>query len=176
MRQLHLEILRLTFSAVVLFWAFLNLHFSVPKCTQTSLKILPYHKIIYKAQLPFFHSIHYNYAPSTFINSWKINSDRDTQHELRNANDYQIPPAKLTFFTRFPLHTLPKTWNSAGIITCYSNPTTFKIALNDELLNGNKFNRVQLPLPTPHPTSPLTTDPQSPYKFKYPNSQSIIPH
>ena len=98
-------------------------------------------------------------------NSWKINSDRDTQHEFRNANDYQIPPAKLTFFTRFPLHTLPKTRNNAGIITCYSNPTTFKIALYDELLNGNEFNRVHLPLPTPHPTSPLTTDPQSPYKF-----------
>ena len=73
-----------------------------------------------------------------FLEEEKKISDRDTQHELRNANDYQIPPAKLTFFTRFPLHTLPKTRNNAGIISCYSNPTTFKIALYDELLNGNK--------------------------------------
>ena len=72
----------------------------------SSLKILPYHKIIYKAQLLFFHSIHHNYAPSTFINSWKKNSDRNTYHELRNANEYQIPPERLTFFTRFPLYTL----------------------------------------------------------------------
>ena len=110
----------------------------------TSLKILTYHNIIYKAQLLFFHSIHFNYAPSTFTNSWKKNLDRNTQHELRNANEYQIPLARLTMFTRFPLYTLPKTWNNAGIITCYSNPTTFKIALNDELLHGNEINRVQL--------------------------------
>ena len=119
----------------------------------SSLKILPYHKIIYKAQLTFFHSIHYNYAHPTFTNSWKKNSERNTQHELRNANEYQIPPAKLSMFTRFPLYTLPLTWNNAGIITCYSNPTTFKIALNKELLNGTEKNRFQLPLP-PIPPSP----------------------
>ena len=115
----------------------------------SQLKILPYHKIIYKAQLLFFHSIHYNYASSTFINSWIKNSERNTQHELRNANEYQIPLAKLSFFTRFPLYTLPKTWNNAGIVTCYSNPTTFKIALNEELLQGNEINRIQIPLPQP---------------------------
>ena len=77
------------------------------------------------------------------------NSERNTQHELRNANEYQIPLAKLSFFTRFPLYTLPKTWNNAGIVTCYSNPTTFKIALNEELLQGNEINRIQIPLPQP---------------------------
>ena len=46
----------------------------------------------------------------------------------------------LHFLLDFPLHTLPKTWNNAGIITGYSNPTTFKIALNDELLYGNEIN------------------------------------
>ena len=122
----------------------------------SSLKILPYHKIIYKAQLIFFHSIHYNYAHPTFTNSWKKNSERNTQHELRNSNEYQIPPAKLSMFTRFPLYTLPTNWNSAGIITCYNNPTTFKIALNDELLNGTDNNRIQLPLPpTPLPPNPF---------------------
>ena len=77
------------------------------------------------------------------------NSERNTQHELRNANEYQIPLAKLSVFTRFPLYTLPKTWNNAGIVTCYSNPTTFKIALNEELLQGNEINRIQIPLPQP---------------------------
>ena len=70
----------------------------------TSLKILTYHNIIYKAQLLFFHSIHFNYAPSTFTNSWKKNLDRNTQHELRNANEYEVPLARLTMFTRFGSH------------------------------------------------------------------------
>ena len=70
----------------------------------TSLKILPYHKIIYKSQLLFFHSIHYKYAPSSFTTTWQKNSDRNPSYALRNANDYFVPPAKLTFFERFPLH------------------------------------------------------------------------
>ena len=60
-------------------------------------------------------------------------------------------PAKLAFFTRFPLYTLPKIWNNAGLITLYKNPTTFKIVLNEELQSGDETNRTHLPLPPPLP-------------------------
>ena len=43
----------------------------------STLQILPYHKIIYKSQLMFFHSIHNRYAPSTFSNTWQTNSSRN---------------------------------------------------------------------------------------------------
>ena len=102
------------------------------------LKILPYKKIIYKQQLLFFHSIHNKNAPSSFANIWIKNSDRNVPHHLRNSDDFYVPPANLTFFTRFPLYTLPKTWNNAGLITLYNNPTTFKIAVNEELLSGDE--------------------------------------
>ena len=59
-----------------------------------SLKILSYHKIIYKAQLTFFHSIHNKYAPTSFSTTWKTNSERIPTYELRNAANYCVPPAK----------------------------------------------------------------------------------
>ena len=74
---------------------------------------------------------------------------------------YFVPPANLTFFERFPLHTLPKTWNNAGNITLYQNLTTFKIALNVDLLNDNEaiippfLNPPITPPPHPLPSYPL---------------------
>ena len=118
------------------------------------LKILPYQKIFDKQQLVFFHSIYNNYAPSSFANNWIKNSDRNVPHHLRNSDDYYVPPAKLAFFTRFPLYTLPKIWNNAGLITLYKNPTTFKIVLNEELQSGDETNRTHLPLPPPPPPQP----------------------
>ena len=111
---------------------------------------------IYLTYICVYHIHFYIYLPNSI---WMKNSERNTQHELRNANEYQIPLAKLSFFTRFPLYTLPKTWNNAGIVTCYSNPTTFKIALNEELLLGNEINRIQIPLPPPSPPPPPSNPP-----------------
>ena len=87
----------------------------------TSLKILPYHKIIYKAQLTFFHSIHNKYAPTIFSSTWQLNSERNAAYDLRNATSYIVPPANFAFFERSPLHTLPKVWNNAGIVTLQDN-------------------------------------------------------
>ena len=88
----------------------------------------------------FFHSIHNRYAPSTFSNTWQTNSSRNPAYSLRNADAFFVPPANLTFFERFPLHTLPKIWNTAGNITLYRNLTTFKMALNFDLLTDNEAN------------------------------------
>ena len=127
----------------------------------SSLKILPYHKIIYQSQLTFFHSIHNKYAPSSFNNVWQTNSERNPTYSLRNANEYFVPPANLTFFERFPLHTLPKTWNNAGNITLYKNLTTFKIALNFDLLNDNEAI-----IPPEPPNNPISCSPIQYFKIK----------
>ena len=127
----------------------------------SSLKILPYHKIIYKAQMTFFHSFHNKYAPTSFSSNWQLNSDRNPAYELRNATNYFVPPAKYSFFERSPLHLLPKVWNNAGTITLYDNPTTFKIALNDDLLDKNEEIRLNIPLPPTQPPLPHTPPPST---------------
>ena len=82
-----------------------------------SLSYQEYHKIIYKAQLTFFHSIHNKYAPTTFSPIWQFNSETNPAYQLRNAANYFVPPANFAFFERSPLHVLPKVWNNAGTIT-----------------------------------------------------------
>ena len=77
----------------------------------SSLKILPYHKIIYKAQLTFFHSIHKKYAPkppTTFSSTLQLNSERNPANKLRYAASYFVPPANFAFFEGSPLHVLPR--------------------------------------------------------------------
>jgi len=90
-------------------------------------KILPLEKILLQAKLHFMHSIHYSYAPPSLLHSWPKNTVRNIDHDLRNQNDYIVPRANLTFFTKFPLYTFPLAWNSAGIFSFYNNTTTFKI-------------------------------------------------
>ena len=129
-------------------------------------KILPLNKIILQAKLHLMHSIHYNYAPPTLKYMCQKNSARAISHNLRNQDDYTIPRANYTFFTRFPLFTLPTAWNSAGIVTFYNNTTTFKIALLNELHESNESCVLNQPLPIPnlplpsqsqqHPPPPLS--------------------
>ena len=108
-------------------------HFSL------QLKILLYQKIIYKQQLTFVHSIHNNYAPSSFSNTWTKNSDRNVQHHLRNANDYHVPPANLSFFSRFPFHTLQKHGTVLDIVMGQCSTQTWKKLSKITLQNHRKL-------------------------------------
>ena len=93
------------------------------------------------------HSIYYNYALPTFANSWKKNTERNIEHSLRNENAFTVPKVNLSFFKRFPLYTFPNTWNEAGDLKFYQNPTTFKIQLRYTLHNPLPA----LPLTPPFP-------------------------
>ena len=93
-------------------------------------KILPLNKIILQAKLHLMHSIHYNYAPPTLKYMCQKNSSRAISHNLRNQDDYTIPRANYTFFTRFPLYTLPIAWNSAGIVTFYIQHSKLPFLMN----------------------------------------------
>ena len=102
------------------------------------------------------HSINYNYAPPTFQLLWQKNTARNLNNELRNQNDFTMPRANSNFFTKFLLFTFPKEWNNAGIVTHYSNLTTIKIALTEELLNNNNNTENLTPTVLP-PSLPLLT-------------------
>jgi hypothetical protein len=99
-----------------------------------NLGILPYTKLIIQSQLTFMHSYHYKYSPPTFTNTWLLNSDRNPNMNLRNADDYFIPRPHLSSFTRFPLYTFPKAWNEAGPSKFHTNRALFRNQLKAELL------------------------------------------
>jgi hypothetical protein len=81
------------------------------------------------------HSIEYNYAPKTFINTWTKNNARNIDRTLRNDEDYSLPHPRVEFFKKIPIYSLPAAWNAAGDLRFYQNKTTFKIALKDKLLS-----------------------------------------
>ena len=103
-------------------------------------KILPIAKIIKMANLNCMHSVFYEYAPRSFMQTWIKNNERQHDHNLRNDNDYMLPNPRLEQFKIFPIHSLPFEWNQAGVVTLYENKTTFRIALKgllfEEVLEG----------------------------------------
>jgi hypothetical protein len=99
-------------------------------------KILPFDKLLLQNKLLFFHSIEYKYAPRSFDEVWSKNTERDLDYNLRNANQYTIPIARIDLFKKTPFVSLPLAWNELGDGLKYQhNRTTFKIALFDFLLN-----------------------------------------
>ena len=98
------------------------------------LGILPYKDMITQAQLTIMHSVHYSYAPTLLRELWHRNADRDTEHNLRNAQDYTIPRAHYAFYTRTPAYAFAKAWNTASAARHHHNPTTFSINIRNELL------------------------------------------
>jgi len=85
------------------------------------------------AKLNFMHSVFYEYAPRSFMQTWIKNNERQHDHNLRNDNDYMLPNPRLEQFKRFPIYSLPLEWNQAGVVTLYENKTTFRIALKGQL-------------------------------------------
>ena len=95
--------------------------------------ILPFEKLI-EYNIFFMHSIHYDYAPSSFRNIFQKNCNREIIYELRNADAYTVPAARIELFKKFPLFTFPIAWNSVGILA-YFNPITFQRALKEEIFS-----------------------------------------
>ncbi len=95
--------------------------------------ILPFPKLI--PQLTFMHAIEYNYAPSSFRNTWQKNSEREPAINLRNANDYFIPMPRTETFKKSTYYALPSAWNDLAIEIKYQeNKITFKWALKAHLM------------------------------------------
>jgi hypothetical protein len=80
------------------------------------------------------HSIAYNYAHSSFSDTWSTNNNRDNDYNLRNNDLFTLPPFRIELFKKFPLYSLPSPWNELPDSLRYQhNRTTFKIALVDHL-------------------------------------------
>ena len=80
------------------------------------------------------HSIAYEYAHESFIGTWNRNVNRDTEHDLRNNNDFTLPFPKYENFKKSPLYSLPNAWNNLGDVKFQPNKFTFCVALVDQLL------------------------------------------
>ena len=96
--------------------------------------ILPFKKIVIQSKLHFMHSICYNYAPSSFADVFLINNT-NANYNLRTRAMYKLPTVRLENFKKFPLYSLPFTWNNAGDVTFQSNKCTFQISLKNLLLH-----------------------------------------
>ena len=100
-----------------------------------SFKILPFEKIIYFNKLIFMHSVKYGYVHTSFQNTWQLNENRDINYELRNTNDFAIPPPRFEGFRKYPLYSFPSAWNGIGEKALYKNRVTFKFAIRDWLFD-----------------------------------------
>ena len=99
-------------------------------------KILPFEQLCLQAKLLFMHSIHYNYAPNSFSNTFPTNQIRNIEHNLRNQNEFLLPGCRIEWFKKFPLYTFPLAWNNLGDIGFQFNRITFHFALKDYLLES----------------------------------------
>jgi hypothetical protein len=107
-----------------------------------SLNILPLPKLILLSNLKFFHSFVYNLIPSTFTNTWLTTLEQrhnDGQihllYNLRNNDDYFVPPTRNHSLSRYPLYNLPSLWNDASAsVKAIPSKATFSITLKKQFI------------------------------------------
>jgi hypothetical protein len=112
-----------------------NEYNSHTKPIYTELNILPYDKLLTFSKLLFMHSVHYNYCPVSFSNTWQLNNEQNPELNLRNQNNYSLIFPRIEQFKKSPLYSLPFLWNSLDDTKSQQNRTTFKITLKYNLLN-----------------------------------------
>ena len=93
----------------------------------SKLEILPLEQLILYNRLKFMHNYYFRKLPFSFHNLWLTNAERNPVHELRNvndyfipphrielrnANDYFIPPHRIELVKRMPLFSFPAAWNA----------------------------------------------------------------
>ena len=77
--------------------------------------ILPLNMLCEFCKLQFMQKFTQNFLPISFNDTWISNRMRrvdQEQIELRNSEDLDVPFARLTTTSRFPLHSFPKLWSS----------------------------------------------------------------
>ena len=135
-------------------------------------KIMKYVDIIIQAKLHFMHSIHYNYAPEAFSETWQRNTQRELNVELRNSDDYFLPRCNYELIKRTPYYSLPHAWNNAPLAKYHRNMKTFQIELKNTIFSAYTDNSIPAqnaqhvpfppppqPPPLPHPPPPFAPPP-----------------
>ena len=77
-------------------------------------KILPLPNLIDYFKLQFMQRYVQGLLPSSFFETWTTNASRNTirNYILRNSEDLYVPPARLAFTERHPLHLFPRLWTA----------------------------------------------------------------
>jgi hypothetical protein len=99
------------------------------------LRILPFPSLIKFRKLQFMHAVYNNYCNESFAGIWIKNEHRRIEHNLRNANDFLLPQLRIELFRKFPIYSFAYVWNSLGDLKLQPNPITFRISLEEEILN-----------------------------------------
>jgi hypothetical protein len=81
------------------------------------------------------HAVYNNYCNESFANIWIKNEHRRIEHNLRNANDFLLPHLRIELFRKFPVYCFAHVWNSLGDLKLQPNPITFRLSLEEEILN-----------------------------------------
>ncbi len=80
-------------------------------------------------------SVYNNYCNDLFDNIWIKNDNRGIDHNLRNVDDFLLPLVRIEQFRKFPIYSFAHTWNQLGDLKFQPNPITFKLSLEQELLD-----------------------------------------
>jgi Reverse transcriptase (RNA-dependent DNA polymerase) len=96
-------------------------------------RIFPLDLIIEYSKLIFMHAIKFNFCPKSFNSVFTRVNVEDLAYELRYPNDYELPRARIEFFKRIPLYSLPALWNNCEEMRFYQNQLTFKLILVERL-------------------------------------------
>jgi signal recognition particle subunit SEC65 len=84
-------------------------------------KILPLEELIKLSALKFMHKYTHGKLPLSFNEMWITNRQRNPNIELRNADNYYVPPHHYATTKRFPFFSFPRIWNEADQIK--NNPS-----------------------------------------------------
>jgi hypothetical protein len=100
------------------------------------LKILPLNQMIESSKVKFMHKFSNNRLPFSFTNSWQKNGERVQNRQLRNAEDFFIPPHQYESLRRLPLFSFPASWNSIDQIKLNNNEKAFLRILKGKFLQN----------------------------------------
>ena len=95
--------------------------------------ILPSKHLITLNKLLFMHSICYQYSPTSFNDVFKVNSNNEN-YNLRTRALFKLPNVRLETFKKFPLYSLPFTWNNAGDVTFQTDRYTYFPSFTKKLI------------------------------------------
>lgn len=102
-----------------------------------NLEILPFDDlaVFFKAQFMCIYS--QNKTPKSFENKWIKNSDRfNNEVQLRNINDYHIPPFRINLVNKLPLCDFPRLYNELPLdLKSIHSKNIFNSSLKKHLLD-----------------------------------------
>ncbi len=74
--------------------------------TYPHLELLPLEQLVTYHRLKFMRNYYFRKLPPSFMHLWQTNAERNPVRELRNANDYFVPPHRIELAKRLPLYFL----------------------------------------------------------------------